>query len=402
MKTWLRSLFEGRPRWMNALMVFCAYMAIVYVPWDLFAKPVAEDAEVWFGIMLTGWAAKAAEPLHWAVYAAGAYGFYRMRRWMWPWAAIYVAQIAVGMLVWNVLYIGGLRGWIFGVVSLAVFAGLAAVLWRARPLFGPRRAPLRERYGEWALITGASAGIGAEFARALAAEGLSCALSARREERLRALAAELEKDHQVATRVVPADLADPAGADALAEAVADLEIAVLVNNAGFGYAGRFEKQDAERLRAMVQVNCAAPVVLTSRVLPGMRDRGRGALILTGSIAGRQPLPLHGVYSATKAFDLLFGEALWVELREQGIDVLVVEPGSTETEFHEIAGEVEHAGVPPGDVVRVALEALGRQPVVVCGWLDWLRANGAARLLPRPLVAYIAKSLVAARTREEMR
>jgi hypothetical protein len=113
MKTWLRSLFEGRPRWMNALMVFCAYMAIVYVPWDLFAKPVAEDAEVWF--MLTGWAAKAAEPLHWAVYAAGAYGFYRMRRWMWPWAAIYVAQIAVGMLVWNVLYIGGLRGWIFGV-----------------------------------------------------------------------------------------------------------------------------------------------------------------------------------------------------------------------------------------------------------------------------------------------
>jgi short-subunit dehydrogenase len=402
MKTWLRSLFEGRPWWMNALMLFCAYMAFVYVPWDLFAKPVAEDAEVWFGIMLTGWAAKAAEPLHWAVYAAGAYGFYRMRPWMWPWAAIYVAQIALSMLVWNVLYHGGLQGWISGAVSLAVFAGLAAVLWRARALFGARRSSMRERYGEWALITGASAGIGAEFARALAAEGLSCVLSARREERLKALASEIERDHGVATRVVPADLADPAGVDALAEAVGGLEIAVLVNNAGFGYAGRFEKQDTERLRAMVQLNCAAPVVLTGRVLPGMRERGRGALIITGSVAGRQPLPLHGVYSATKAFDLLFGEALWVELRGQGIDVLVLEPGTTETEFQELAGEVPHPGEPPGDVVRVALEALGRQPFVVCGWRNWLRANAAARLLPRPLVAHIARPLVAARTREEMR
>ena len=78
---------------MNALMLFGASMPFVYLPWDLFAKPVAEDAEVWFGIMLTGWAAKAAEPLHWAVYAAGTYGFYRMRPWMWPWAAIYVALL---------------------------------------------------------------------------------------------------------------------------------------------------------------------------------------------------------------------------------------------------------------------------------------------------------------------
>jgi len=184
--------------------------------------------------------------------------------------------------------------------------------------------------------------------------------------------------------------------------VGDLEIAVLVNNAGFGYAGRFDKQDTDRLRAMVQLNCAAPVVLTGRVLPGMQERGRGALIITGSVAGRQPLPLHGVYSATKAFDLFFGEALWVELRGEGIDVLVLEPGSTETEFHELAGEIPHPGESSGDVVRVALEALGRQPFVVCGWGNWLRANAAARLLPRPLVAQIAKPLVAARTREEMR
>ena len=401
MRDWLRSLFEGRPGWMNALMLFSAYMAFVYVPWDLFTKPVAVDEEVWFGIRLTGWAAKASEPLHWAIYAAGAYGFYRMRRWMWPWASLYVAQVAVAMLVWNLLYVEGAKATAFGIISGAAFAGLAAVLWRARPRFQPPPHSLRERYGEWALVTGASVGIGAEFARALAREGLSCVLTARREDALRALASELEQAHGVATRVVAADLADAAGADAVVDAVSDLEIAILVNNAGVGYAGRFDKQDTERLRAMVQLNCVAPVVLTSRLLPALRERGRGAIIVVGSIAGRQTLPLHGVYSATKAFDLLFGEALSIELRGQGIDVLVVEPGPTATEFQAVAGEIAHYGEPASNVVRLALESLGRQPSVVSGWFNWLRANAAGRLLPRPLVAWIARDVVAVQTPKEM-
>ena len=167
----------------------------------------------------------------------------------------------------------------------------------------------RQKYGEWALVTGASAGIGLEFARALAREGMSIVLTARREDRLNALAAEIKEKYRVDTRVVAVDLAANDGVDRLADAVADLEIAMLVNNAGFGYAGRFDKLATDRLRSMVVVNCVVPVVLTSRIIPGMVKRGRGAVIVVGSVAGRQPLPLHAVYSATKGFDLLFGEGL---------------------------------------------------------------------------------------------
>ncbi len=399
MREWLRTLFVGRPWWMNAVMVFSAYMAFVYLPWDLFVKPVAVDEEVWFGIRFHGWAAKFLEPFHWAVYAAGAYGFRRMKAWMWPWAAVYAGQVAFGMLVWPWLYVGGFLGFLLGIVSVVPFAALSWALWEARPLFQAQRPSLRERYGEWALVTGASSGLGSEFARALAREGVSVVLTARREERLRELASELEKAQQVSTRVVAADLADPSAAEQLTEAVRDLEIAILVNNAGFGYAGGFDKQEPERLREMVQLNCLAPVMLSAGLLPGMLARGRGAVVITGSAAGRQPLPLHGVYSATKAFDLLLGESLAVELRSQGVDVLVIEPGSTQTEFQEVAGEIAHNGEPADRVVLLALEALGQQPAVISGWFNWIRASVASRLLPRSLVAHLGKDYMAKRVSE---
>jgi short-subunit dehydrogenase len=402
MRDWLSLVFAGRPGWMNALMVFCAFMAIVYVPWDFFVKPVAADEEVWFGIVLHGGAAKFTEPFHWAIYAAGAYGFLRMKSWMWPWAAIYVGQVAIAMLLYPWIYVGGLGGFLGGVVSFVPFALLARALWRGQDAFAAPRSTLRERYGDWALVTGASAGIGAEFARALARDGVSCVLTARREDRLETLADELEKTWSVQTRVVACDLATQKGLDALCSAVGDLEIGVLVNNAGFGYAGRFDKLDEKRLRQMVQLNCTAPVLLTRRLVPGMLERSRGAVIITGSVAGRQALPLHGVYSATKAFDLLLGESLFVELRSQGIDVVVLEPGATATEFQEVAGELAHDGEPPQDVVRVALDALGRQPSVVSGWWNWLRANAATRLAPRGLVAHLARDVVEKQTPVEMR
>jgi short-subunit dehydrogenase len=396
MRDWLRTLFDGRPWWMNALMVFSAYMAFVYLPWDIFIKPVALDEEVWFGIRFHGWAAKFLEPFHWAVYAAGAYGFRRMKAWMWPWAAVYVGQVAFSMLVWPWIYVGGFLGFLLGLVSVVPFAVLAWALWRARPLFQGERPSLRERYGEWALVTGASAGLGSEFARALAREGISVVLTARREERLRELASELENAYRVSTRVVATDLAAPGAAEQLSAAVRDLEIAILVNNAGFGYAGRFDEQDPQRLGEMVQLNCFAPVMLSAGLLPGMLARGRGAVVITGSAAGRQPLPLHSVYSASKAFDLVLGESLAVELRSRGIDVLVLEPGPTQTEFQEVAGEIAHAGEPPDRVVRLALEALGQQPAVLSGWYNWLRANVASRLLPRTLVAHLGEQYMAGR------
>jgi short-subunit dehydrogenase len=401
MGSWLREHFGRRPWWMNGLMLFCAYMTAVYMPWDFFMKPVARDAEAWFGFLLRGWAAKVTEPLHWAIFAAGAYGFWRMKSWMWPWAAIYWAQVAIGMLVWGAVYVGGIRGWVTGIAALVPHAAIALALWRARERFQPRAPALRERYGEWALITGASAGIGAEFARALARQGMSCVLTARREERLRGLAGDLEQQHGVATRVVVADLGEASGCERVLEAITDLKVDLFVNNAGLGYAGRFDKQDTERLRALIQVNCVAPVVLASRLLPPMIERGRGAMIVTGSIAGRQPLPRHAIYSATKAFDLNFGEALWAELRGTGVDVLVLEPGPTESEFADVAGEIREVGEPSANVVGLALEALGRQPSVISGWYNWLRAN-AIRLAPRSVVALLAERVILEQTPPAMR
>ncbi len=262
---------------------------------------------------------------------------------------------------------------------------------------------LRERYGEWALVTGASAGIGLAFARAFARQGLSCVLAARREDRLNALGDELSKAYGIQTRAVAVDLATAEGANKLADAVADLPIAILVNNAGFGYAGRFDKLQTDRLRDMVMVNCVTPVVLTSRILPAMVQRKRGAVIIVGSVAGRQPLPLHAVYSATKAFDLFLGEGLWAELQGTGIDAITVEPGPTATEFFAVAGEQVggNHGEAPENVVAIALESLGKHPSVVSGWFNYVRAN-LARFLPRSTVALIAKRVVAGQTPPELR
>ncbi len=131
---WLRENFKLRPIWMNLLLVFSAYMTFVYVPWDFFFKPVAQDQEVWFGVMFTGWAAKATEPLHWAIYAAATLGFLRMRPWMFPWASLYVVQIAIGMFVWQLLDERG-QGLPLAIISAMPFIVLAVALWRAKPRF---------------------------------------------------------------------------------------------------------------------------------------------------------------------------------------------------------------------------------------------------------------------------
>jgi len=126
-----------RPWWMNGMFAFCLYMTFIYMPFDLFWKSVESDDEVWFGVLVHGWAAKVTEPLHWAIYAGGAYGFWKMRSWMWPWAALYCGQIAVGMLVWNLRDPRG-AGLAGGAVTAAVFVMLTVALWRARSLFQPR------------------------------------------------------------------------------------------------------------------------------------------------------------------------------------------------------------------------------------------------------------------------
>ena len=130
----LRDDFERRPWWMNLLFYFCVYMTFIYMPFDMFLKPVAQDHEIWFGFSLTGWWAKATEPLHWLIYGAGAYGFWRMKPWMWPWAAMYSAQVMIAMLVWNIINDNG-RGLIPGIIAAGLFALPTVALWRARDLF---------------------------------------------------------------------------------------------------------------------------------------------------------------------------------------------------------------------------------------------------------------------------
>lgn len=119
---------------MTVLWVFCVYMTFVYVPFDIFFKPIAEDREVWFGVALSGWWAKATAPIHWIIYALGAWGFWGMHRWMWPWAAVYAGQVAVGMLVWNLTDARG-RGWVAGAITAFMFMLPTIALWRAKPLF---------------------------------------------------------------------------------------------------------------------------------------------------------------------------------------------------------------------------------------------------------------------------
>ncbi len=247
-------------------------------------------------------------------------------------------------------------------------------------------------YGPWAVVTGASAGIGTAFAHALAAAGAHVVLTARREDRLRALASELEAKHRVRTRIVPLDLAADGAPATLVSAIDDLEIGVLVNNAGFGLAGRFEKTSFEKMLEMIRLNCAAVVALTHLVLPKMRARGRGAIIILASAAGYQPVPLHAAYGATKAFDLMLGEALWAENHGTGIDVLAVSPGPVDTEFQTVAGENQHPGAKPEDVVAAALGALGKKPSVIVGPGNKVRA-WSLRLVPRSLAARVAATVM---------
>jgi short-subunit dehydrogenase len=199
------------------------------------------------------------------------------------------------------------------------------------------------REGATALVTGASSGIGAEIARGLAGRGYGVTLTARREERLLDLAGELTAEHGVRAGVIAADLAQREGRENLAEQLRrlELDVEILVNNAGYGYHRDFAEADRERLVSMVALNCEAVIDLTSRYLAPMVDRREGTVINIASTAAFQPLPGSATYAATKAFVLSFSEAVHAELKGTGVTVTAVCPGPIKTEFSEVAG---HRGV----------------------------------------------------------
>ncbi len=247
---------------------------------------------------------------------------------------------------------------------------------------------------ETALVTGASSGIGEQFAHQLAARGHALVLVARRADHLERLAAELPTE----AHVVPCDLATDAAS--LPERVAELgvEVELLVNNAGFGTSGPFLEQDPGRDAEQVRVNCEAIVTLTHAFLPGMVERGRGGIINVASSAGMQPIPYESVYAATKAFAISFTDALHTELRGSGVRVLAVNPGPVPTEWQQVAGyEPGRVSVVPGripaeQVVRESLAAYdrGRRSVIPGRTIRWFIR--ATRPSPRAIQLRVTERL----------
>ena len=231
-----------------------------------------------------------------------------------------------------------------------------------------------------ALITGASAGIGREFARQLAGRAGSVVLVARRRERLEQLRNELKKDNpNLNVHVYDVDLADKARVDALIDSLArdKIDIDLLINNAGLGDSGPFATSDPERIDQIIQVNMSALTLLTRKLLPPMIARKRGAILNVSSSAGFLPIPGFAIYAASKAYVTSFSEAIFSELRGTGVSVCALCPGPVHTEFNDVAqrpGEArdrspEFVYVPVEQVVRDALAAVeADRPLVIPGFL----------------------------------
>ena len=241
-----------------------------------------------------------------------------------------------------------------------------------------------------AVITGASSGIGEEFARQLAARGYDLVLVARRIGRLQELADKLRPVHGVECVAFEADLASPGDRDRLCDALAADQgrVEMLVNNAGFGTHGFFRETDLERELELIDVNCAAPVHLTKRLLPWMLERRRGFVMNVASLSAFTPGPVMAMYFASKAFLLSFSEALWEECRDTGVTVTALCPGPVRTEFQGTAGLSKNArssGTAPLPVERVVDDALtalfGGKRVVIPGYQAKIAAM-LSRVVPK--------------------
>ncbi|MFQ5931280.1 MAG: SDR family NAD(P)-dependent oxidoreductase [Nitrospiraceae bacterium] len=238
-----------------------------------------------------------------------------------------------------------------------------------------------QKYGPWGLVTGASSGMGVEFAQQLAAKGLNLVLVARREERLRDLAARLEKDAGIHTRVVAADLSRDDFLPSIRQAIQGLEVGLLVNNAGFGNTGDLLENELHAELAVLQTNCRAPLMLAHELGQPMRERRKGGMIFVSSIVAFAGAPAWSNYCATKAYKLILAEGLAKELKKDGVDVMALCPGTTRTEFQKVANTRDVMAMDPDVVVRHALEKLGRTNTTVAGLANSLLVF-STRLQPR--------------------
>ncbi len=258
-------------------------------------------------------------------------------------------------------------------------------------------ADLSELNGKTALVTGASSGLGTDFARQLADAGCNLIITARREDRLVALKDELAKAHPgVTVDVITMDLTAPKAARQLHEEITGWgrDVDVLINNAGFGLFGWFTDLEWADQQAMIQLNVNVPGELAHLMAPGMRKRGYGRILFVSSVAGYVATPTYAVYAGAKSNILLIGEALSVELRGSGVSTTVLSPGMTRTEFHERSGQTPTLGqrmtmMESPDVTRIGLNAMVRgRGSVVPGWLNRIML-AATRLVPRAWLKWVS-------------
>lgn len=228
---------------------------------------------------------------------------------------------------------------------------------------------IRERYGSWAVVTGASDGIGREFAICLARSGINLVLVARREKLLHTLASELAVAHGVKIQVIATDLATATGVDTVVSETLDLDVGLFVASAGFGTSGPFIESDARAELEMIDVNCRAVAALCHSLGRRFADRQRGGIILMSSLLAFQGVPRAANYAATKAFVQTFAEGLRLELKPLGVDVVASAPGPIRSGFAARASMTMGFAQTPPAVASETLYALGRRGTVRPGWLS---------------------------------
>ncbi len=249
-----------------------------------------------------------------------------------------------------------------------------------------------ERYGQWAVVAGASEGLGLAFASALAARKLNVMLLARREDALKQAASTIRQAHGVETIALPCDLSSPSFSRELTLATRDLEVGIGVYNAAYSFIGETFARPLEDALRVVDVNCSAPLRFAHALVPKMIERKRGGLVLLSSLAAFQGSPRLAPYAASKAFNLVLAEGLWSELRDQGVDVIASCPGATRTPNYLKTTKNEAPGTLDSSVVaEQTLDALGGGPSVIPGTVNKLAAFFLAMLPRTSAVSIMRKS-----------
>lgn len=250
----------------------------------------------------------------------------------------------------------------------------------------------KEKYGKYAIITGASAGIGKEFAYICAERGLNLIIVARREDKLREIATDLSLKFNVDCIPFQKDLTSDYSYKEIFELTKKHDIGLLINNAGFGYYGKFINQKVEKLENMIRLNIFTFAMLSRVFAEYFIKKGRGGMILVSSLAAFQPTAGMALYGATKGFELLLGEALFEEIKGRNVDLTILCPGATVTEFQIAAEGVPHNGMDAREVAMCAVKNLGSKVISIPGWQN-KTIGKLYRFLPRSFVRWATRKVL---------